>query len=268
MARLATAYLSLALAASALAPALAQDGPIATTRDPVKAAAAQSMLNPASAPADDYGYVAWCYGAITGYVDKYEAAMPEVIRIERAFPTPSTEENIKKVYPEQRDAAKASLPTLREAMAAAETASPRPIKAYGLQSQTRGQSIWTGYAAADKRRLGQFWMGWAAPAECESRAKTLKAKSDLMGQALSANATSPGEMLSGAVEPAEDSKPEAAAADTAAAAPSSIDDILAAPPEAPAAEAPAAVAPAVAKAAVKPRPIQAATRTPVLRGTR
>ena len=40
------------------------------------------------------------------YVDLYDRAMPEVIRIERAWPTPSTEENIAVVYPEQREEAK------------------------------------------------------------------------------------------------------------------------------------------------------------------
>ena len=40
------------------------------------------------------------------YVELYDRAMPEVIRIERAWPTPSTEENINEVYPAQREEAK------------------------------------------------------------------------------------------------------------------------------------------------------------------
>ena len=58
--------------------------------------------SPVSAPTDDYGYVAWCYGAISAYVELYDKAMPEVIRIERAWPTPDTEENISEVYPGQK----------------------------------------------------------------------------------------------------------------------------------------------------------------------
>src|SRR4051812_15408979 len=108
---LAAALLCLGLAAPAFAPAFAQgtpaDGPVATAPE----AAARPVTPPTAerlgAPTDDYGYVAWCYGAVSGYVDQYPNAMPEVIRIERAFPTPSTEENIAKVYPEQRDTAKA-----------------------------------------------------------------------------------------------------------------------------------------------------------------
>src|SRR5690606_7998310 len=82
-------------------------------------------------PSDDYSFVGWCYGAVAGYVDLYEATMPEVERIERAWPTPSTEENIKVVYPGQRANAREQLGQFRQAMTAAEKASVTPIQQKG-----------------------------------------------------------------------------------------------------------------------------------------
>ncbi|MBN9319372.1 MAG: hypothetical protein J0I28_06790, partial [Caulobacterales bacterium] len=177
------ALAALGVAASATLPAVAQDGPVATSpeaaRQPRPAPPPEPVEPPAppapvlgqsaaSAPTDDYGYVAWCYGAVSGYVDLYDTAMPEVTRIERAFPTPSTEENITKVYPEQRDAAKASLIAYQDALTAAEKASPQPINVRGGQAVSRGRGIWAAARTVTKAQLGQFWMGWAAPADCDS----------------------------------------------------------------------------------------------------
>jgi hypothetical protein len=229
MARIAaTALICLSLALPALAQA--QDAPIAT-----QAAPKPPPETPTSAPTDDYGYVAWCYGAVGGYVAQYDKAMPEVARIERAFPTPSTEENIAKVYPEQRDAAKASLILYRQALTAAEKASARPINAVGAQAVARGQAIWNGASIVTPAQLGQFYMGWAPPADCDTRAKALEAKSTLFGQALTFNTVAP--PAAPAVEapvveaPVVEAQPTVAPAEIAPvaptpAAPSSIDTLL------------------------------------------
>jgi len=218
-------------ALAGIGPAMAQDAPqstapVATARSerPVQTPApapqpTPSLIAATSAPTDDYGYVAWCYGAVSGYVDQYDVAMPEVIRIERAFPTPSTEENISKVYPEQRDAARESLKAYRAALTAAEKASPRAINAAGAQALNRGRAIWNGASAVSKAQLGQFWMGWAPPADCDTRAKTLEAKSNLFGQALSFNAT-----------PVPETPAAAAAAEASAGPLATIDDLLATTP--------------------------------------
>lgn len=226
---LAAALLCLGLAAPAFAQN-ASEAPVATAPEATARPVSPPTAERLGAPTDDYGYVAWCYGAVSGYVDQYQNAMPEVTRIERAFPTPSTEENIAKVYPEQRDIAMAQLNTFRDAMTAAEKASPRSLAASAQQGLSRGRSIWSGATLVTKAQLAQFWMGWTPPAECDARAKTLIAKSNLFGQALSFNA---------APAPAE----------PAAAAPASIDAVLAAPPaETPAADVAQAPAPEPAPA--------------------
>lgn len=165
------------------------DAPMATAVPRKQVAAPLPIQGGAvTAPTDDYGYVAWCYGAIASYVDLYDRAMPEVIRIERAWPTPSTEENISEVYPAQRDESKRNLILFTRALQAAEKASPTPIHEQGLDGVRRGRAMWTGATSVPKAQLAQFWMSWSPPAKCEETAKALEARSLLFGQALGYNA--------------------------------------------------------------------------------
>lgn len=232
---------------------LAQDTPAATSADdgPVATAAPRKQDvaplpiqgGPVSAPADDYGYVGWCFGAVSGYVDLYDRAMPEVIRIERAWPTPGTEENIREVYPAQKRDAVASLVLFRRAIEAAEKASPTPIAQQGAAAIKRGRGVWTGATTVPKAQLAQFWMSWSPPAKCEETAKALEARSNLFGQALTANAAvaapvaapppaEPAPAPLTETPPAESPAPDAApvspaeAEPAAPAAPSAIDDLL------------------------------------------
>jgi hypothetical protein len=177
------------LAQDAPAATPAEDGPVSTAA-PRKQDVAPLPIQggPVSAPSDDYGYVGWCFGAVSGYVDLYDRAMPEVIRIERAWPTPGTEENIKEVYPAQKRDAVASLALFRRAIEAAEKASPTPIAPQGAAAIKRGRGVWTGATTVPKAQLAQFWMSWSPPAKCEETAKALEARANLFGQALTANA--------------------------------------------------------------------------------
>ncbi len=158
---------------------------------------------PVSAPTDDYGYVGWCYGVLAGYVDLYDVAMPEVERIERAWPTPSTEENIKIIYPGQRAEARENLKGLQAAMEAAEKASPTAIHKDGLAAIKKGRAVWTGATTVPKAQLAQFWMSWSPPAKCEETAKTLTERSNLFGQALGANVPTPEKTAEAAEAPVD-----------------------------------------------------------------
>lgn len=183
--------LAFALLAQDAPPAVPSpdDGPMATAA-PRKQDVAPLPIQggPVSAPTDDYGYVGWCFGAVSGYVDLYDRAMPEVIRIERAWPTPGTEENIKEVYPAQKREAVESLALFRRAIEAAEKASPTPIATQGAAAIKKGRGVWTGATSVPKAQLAQFWMSWSPPRKCEETAKALEARSNLFGQALTANA--------------------------------------------------------------------------------
>lgn len=155
------------------------------------AAQAPSGAPAATPPSDDYGYVAWCYGALGGYLDLYDQVMPEVTRIEKAFPGPGGVAAALKTYPEMRAQARADLKTYTAAITAAEKASPRPISEYGGASIKKGRSVWTGADAANKARLAQVWMSWSPPGDCETRAKALEKRSNVLGRALIYNAPKP-----------------------------------------------------------------------------
>ncbi|AZS20890.1 MULTISPECIES: hypothetical protein [unclassified Caulobacter] len=149
-----------------------------------------SPQSPNAPPSDEYGYVAWCYGALGGYASLYDQVMPEVTRIEKAFPGPDGVEASLKTYPELRAQARKDLKTFASAITAAEKASPRPISEYGGSQVKRGAAIWQGAGSIDKARLAQMWMSWSPPGDCEKRAKALEIKSSILGKALNYNAVS------------------------------------------------------------------------------
>ena len=147
----------------------------------------QASQAPNAPPTDDYGYVAWCYGALGGYANLYDRVMPEVTRIEKAFPGPDGVAASLKTYPEMREQAQKDLKVFAAAITAAEKASPRPISEYGGAQVKRGQSVWQGADSVDKARLAQMWMSWSPPGDCEKRAKALETRSTILGRALNYN---------------------------------------------------------------------------------
>jgi len=147
----------------------------------------QASQSPNAPPTDEYGYVAWCYGALGGYANLYDRVMPEVTRIEKAFPGPDGVAASLKTYPEMREQAQKDLKVFASAITAAEKASPRPISEYGGAQVKRGQSIWQGADTVDKARLAQMWMSWSPPGDCEKRAKALETRSTILGKALNYN---------------------------------------------------------------------------------
>lgn len=149
-----------------------------------------STQSPNAPPTDEYGYVAWCYGALGAYASLYDRVMPEVTRIEKAFPGPDGVAASLKTYPELRSQAQKDLKAFASAITAAEKASPRPISEYGGAQVKRGAAIWQGADSVGKARLAQMWMSWSPPGDCEKRAKALELKSTILGKALNYNANS------------------------------------------------------------------------------
>jgi len=219
-------------------------------------AASQS---PNAPPTDEYGYVAWCYGALGGYANLYDRVMPEVTRIEKAFPGPDGVAASLKTYPEMRAQAQLDLKTFASAITAAEKASPRPISEYGGSQVKRGQAIWQGADSIDKARLAQMWMSWSPPGDCEKRAKTLEMKSSILGKALNFNnaASAPkSETKPETSNPAFDATPAPAAPSTPEPAPAPVAETTPAPKPAAAKPAPAKTTP------VKTTPVKATKPAP------
>jgi hypothetical protein len=139
---------------------------------------------PAGAPHDDYGLVAWCYGALAGYLDLYDQVMPEVRRIETTFRRPGSNlaEDLA-VYSDMRRHGQKNLKDFQRAMEAAEKASLRPINARGAAALQKGRSTWAAAGNLPKARLAQEWMSWSLPVRCETTAPTLEQRAKLMGTA-------------------------------------------------------------------------------------
>jgi hypothetical protein len=144
---------------------------------------------PAGAPRDDYQLVAWCYGALRGYLDLHDEVMPEVTRIESSFRRPGS--NLKddlKVYADQQKQGRADLKKFQAALTAAEKASPRPLNTIGAEAVKKGHGIWNAGPDVTKARIAQEWMSWTLPVRCQSTAQSLETRARLMSPALKANA--------------------------------------------------------------------------------
>ena len=143
---------------------------------------------PAGAPRDDYQFVAWCYGALRGYLDQHDELMPEVTRIEGQFRKPgSTLQGDLKVYADMQKEGRAQLKAFQAALTAAEKASVRPLNTVGAQAVKQGRQIWNAGPEITKSRRAQEWMSWTLPARCETVSASLEARSKLMGATLKAN---------------------------------------------------------------------------------
>jgi hypothetical protein len=148
-----------------------------------------AQSRPASAPKDDYQYVAWCYGALRGYVDLHDQVMPEVTRIETEFRAPGRKlSDDLKVYADQQRQAKGDLKQFQAALTAAEKASLKPINAVGAEAVRKGRSIWNPGPEVSKARLAQEWMSWTPPASCGATAAALEERARLAGPAFQVNA--------------------------------------------------------------------------------
>jgi len=159
------------------------------TTAPAPAAEPPADTHPTGAPKEDYPFVAWCYGALRGYLDLHDQMLPEVRRIESAYrpPNRSLAEDMK-VYADQRTYGQAKLKDFQAALTAAEKASLRPINQQGAAAVRQGRSIWNAGPEVKKATVAQMWMSWALPAKCETVAADLEKRAALMGTAFKVNA--------------------------------------------------------------------------------
>jgi hypothetical protein len=165
-------------AAAPQPPAAAAPAPDPTGEAPV----------PVGAPKDDYQLVAWCYGALRGYLEMHDEVMPEVTRIESQFRRPGSKlEDDLKVYADQMKEGQKDLKRFQAAITAAEKASLQPINALGAAAVRKGRSVWNAGPDVTPARKAQEWMSWALPARCTTTADTLATRARLMGKAFKVN---------------------------------------------------------------------------------
>ena len=140
---------------------------------------------PSSAPTQPYELAAWCYGAMSEYLDVYDQVKPDLRDIDKLFG--SSVKNEKEPYASDIAAAREELKVLANAVEGAEKASAQVIAPRGVQAVKMGRSIWTPAEERTRRELARAWLSWALPDRCDANAHELAARSALLGKALKYN---------------------------------------------------------------------------------
>jgi hypothetical protein len=143
---------------------------------------------PSSAPTQPYDLAAWCYGAMSEYLDVYDRVKPDLRNIDKLFG--SSVKNEAEPYASDIAAARDELKVLAGAVEGAEKASAQVIAPRGVQAVKMGRAIWSPAEGKTRRELARAWLSWALPDRCDSNAHELAAKSALLGQVLKYNTTS------------------------------------------------------------------------------
>jgi hypothetical protein len=177
------------------------------------AAAPELPLVPVGAPKDDYQLVAWCYGALRGYLEMHDEVMPEVTRIETTYRKPGARlEDDLKVYADQQKEGQKDLKRFQAALTAAEKASLQPINTLGAAAVRKGRSVWNASPDVTPARKAQEWMSWTLPARCTVTADALTTRARLMGKAFKVNAEAEDAPAAAETPPAAEAAPAAPAA--------------------------------------------------------
>ncbi|HEY7852550.1 MAG TPA: hypothetical protein VIB82_06205 [Caulobacteraceae bacterium] len=140
---------------------------------------------PPGAPTQEYPLAAWCYGALSEYLDVYDRVKPDLITIDKMFG--SSQPHEKEPYAHDMAAARVELKVLGHAVQAAEQASPSAIAPQGVEALNQGRAIWHPAEGKSRRELARAWLSWALPDRCASNARELSSKSALLGKALNYN---------------------------------------------------------------------------------
>jgi hypothetical protein len=159
---------------------------------------------PTNAPRDDYGLVAWCYGALDEYLSLYDVVKPDLKAIDKLFGSPVQESE---PYAEDIAGERQALKRFAAAMEAAERASPQAIAGHGVAAMDKGRSIWSAAKQLPRRKMADAWLFWGVPKRCETTAKSLKASATLLGQAMAIGAPAVDPAPAPPVAPAAPSAP-------------------------------------------------------------
>lgn len=154
-------------------------GPQATKLD---ASLVEKEPLPPGAPADDYGLVAWCYGALQGHMALFEKVKPDLNALEDPNPKATAAADA-----EMLEAGRQYLELYSRALKAAEKGDPKVVLVPASASMAQGRSIWDKAETAEPKTRMWSWVMWVLPGRCEYSAERLYEKSMLAGQAAGVN---------------------------------------------------------------------------------
>lgn len=136
---------------------------------------------PKGAPSDDYEFVAWCSGILSGHMELFGRVKPELDAISKRW---NTLEQDEKDYAVQREEGRKAQALFTRAMRAAEAASPREITPRGQAAIAAGVGMWQQINSVDKTNQAYSWLNWGLPARCEKVATDLEQRSILAAAVL------------------------------------------------------------------------------------
>ena len=196
---LAPLFLALVLAQAAPTPDAAgpsahvDDAPTSTNAGP------RTGDTPSGAPADDFAFVNWCKGALSGHMALMASVQPELVSLEHAGKETTDDARLDQ---EQMAAGREYLELYTRAIEAAEKAGGGDLHARGAAAQAQGDRIWSAARATDARTRMWSWLMWELPARCEIAARKLETRSSLFGEAFKATADPDGASADVAAAPA------------------------------------------------------------------
>lgn len=129
---------------------------------PAAATATQAEYTPEGAPRDDYNFVAWCHGVLSGHM-----ALAE--RIQPVLPLDEVQQKIGKAYLKGYEEA---LAAGRATRSAAELDAADAIRA-------AARANWNTAMKADIQLGSDTYLAWQLPGRCEHAAKRVAGRTDL-----------------------------------------------------------------------------------------
>ena len=125
---------------------------------------------PAGAPTDDYEFMGWCTGILTGHMALYNRVKPQLDVISKRWNT--VDEDAKQQAAQQIEGHNL-LARFRKVMATAEAAKPG-LGATGQAAFQKGMSSWSAVDKIDKQQQAYAWMNFGLPGQCETRVAALE----------------------------------------------------------------------------------------------
>ncbi|HYF23136.1 MAG TPA: hypothetical protein VD929_07040 [Caulobacteraceae bacterium] len=142
----------------------AADAPVSTAQP--AAVSAPVELQPAGAPTDDFAFVAWCHGVLSGHMEIAE-------RVHSILPMDEVQQKIGKAYIKGYEAALAAAPQGAEA---SERERAKAARESGFRN-------WDKARAAELQVAADTYLGWQLPGKCEHAAKRVSGRDDLFSLA-------------------------------------------------------------------------------------
>lgn len=159
-------------AVTVTAPAAAPPAPAAVAAPvaaPVPAPAEQT-----GAPLDDYGFVAWCEGALGGHMALYDLVRPQLDEMVRKEEAGDDIKENARIDAERMAAGREYLQLYEHALKVADIRTHGRDRARADKARTIGQGIWFAARAAEPNTRMWSWLMWELPARCEIAAHALE----------------------------------------------------------------------------------------------